>query len=67
MAEHLIGNLDEDGYLRRDLDAIVNDLAFTQNVNCEMEELEKALKEVQSLGSGRCRLRATCANVCCSK
>ena len=32
LADHLIGNLDEDGYLRRDLDAIVNDLAFTQNV-----------------------------------
>ena len=35
LAEHLIGNLDEDGYLRRDLDAIVNDLAFTQNVSCD--------------------------------
>ena len=28
LAENLIGNLDEDGYLRRDLDSIVNDLAF---------------------------------------
>ena len=49
LAEHLIGNLDEDGYLRRDLDAIVNDLAFTQNVICEREELERALAQVQSL------------------
>ncbi len=49
LSEHLIGNLDEDGYLRRDLDAIVNDLAFTQNVICEKGELEKALAEVQSL------------------
>jgi RNA polymerase sigma-54 factor len=49
LAEHLIGNLDEDGYLRRDLDAIVNDLAFTQNVMCTREELEKALAEVQAL------------------
>ncbi|MEZ4738279.1 MAG: RNA polymerase factor sigma-54 [Flavobacteriales bacterium] len=49
LAEHLIGNLDEDGYLRRDLDAIVNDLAFTQNVSCDKEELTSALKEVQSL------------------
>jgi RNA polymerase sigma-54 factor len=40
-AENLIGNLDEDGYLRRDLDAIVNDLAFTQNVICRREELER--------------------------
>lgn len=49
LAEHLIGNLDEDGYLRRDLDAIVNDLAFTMNVMCERADLEKALKEVQAL------------------
>ncbi|MBK8614087.1 MAG: RNA polymerase factor sigma-54 [Flavobacteriales bacterium] len=49
LAEHLIGNLDEDGYLRRDLDAIVNDLAFTQNVMASKEELEQALKEVQAL------------------
>ncbi len=49
LAEHLIGNLDEDGYLRRDLDAIVNDLAFTQNVMCDREALEKALVQVQSL------------------
>jgi RNA polymerase sigma-54 factor len=49
LAENIIGNLDEDGYLRRDLDAIVNDLAFTQNVMCTREELDKALAEVQSL------------------
>ncbi len=49
LADHLIGNLDEDGYLRRELEAIVNDLAFTQNVSCTKEELEHALKEVQAL------------------
>ncbi|HEX2617067.1 MAG TPA: RNA polymerase factor sigma-54, partial [Flavobacteriales bacterium] len=49
LCEHLIGNLDEDGYLRRDLDSIVNDLAFTANVMSDREELEKALKEVQAL------------------
>ena len=49
LAEHLIGNLDEDGYLRRELDAIVNDLAFSQNVMATKEELEKALQEVQAL------------------
>ncbi|HQV51964.1 MAG: RNA polymerase factor sigma-54 [Flavobacteriales bacterium] len=49
LAENLIGNLDEDGYLRRDLDNIVNDLAFTQSVSCEKEELEKALSLLQSL------------------
>ncbi|MCU0319684.1 MAG: RNA polymerase factor sigma-54 [Flavobacteriales bacterium] len=49
LAEHLIGNLDEDGYLRRELDAIVNDLAFTQSVMCTRAELEEALREVQQL------------------
>ncbi|HEY0977992.1 MAG TPA: RNA polymerase factor sigma-54 [Flavobacteriales bacterium] len=49
LCEHLIGNLDEDGYLRRELDAIVNDLAFTANVMAEKEDLEAALKEVQAL------------------
>ncbi len=57
---HLIGNLDEDGYLRRDLDSIVNDLAFTSNIATTVEELEAVLKEVQSLdpaGTGARDLR----------
>jgi RNA polymerase sigma-54 factor len=45
----LIGNLDEDGYLRRELDSIVNDLAFTANIMTTREELEDALREVQGL------------------
>ncbi|MBK8340188.1 MAG: RNA polymerase factor sigma-54 [Flavobacteriales bacterium] len=49
LGQHLIGNLDEDGYLRRDLEAIVNDLAFTQNVDCTKEDLEKVLREVHAL------------------
>ena len=49
LGQHLIGNLDEDGYLRRDLEAIVNDLAFTQNVDCTKEDLEKVLREVHGL------------------
>jgi len=60
LAEQIIGNLDEDGYLRRDLDSIVNDLAFTQNTHCTREELDKALAEVQALdpaGTGARDLR----------
>jgi RNA polymerase sigma-54 factor len=60
LAEHIIGNLDEDGYLRRDLHAIVNDLAFTQNVMANVAELEKALRAVQELdpaGTGARDLR----------
>ncbi len=33
IADYLIGNLDDDGYLRRDLSAIADDIAFSQNIN----------------------------------
>jgi RNA polymerase sigma-54 factor len=39
LADYLIGNIDEDGYLRRDIDAIVNDVAFAQNIECSEKEL----------------------------
>lgn len=44
---YLIGSLDEDGYLRRDLDAIIDDIAFTVNITTTHEELEKLLKVIQ--------------------
>jgi RNA polymerase sigma-54 factor len=49
IAEHLIGNLDESGYLRRELFNIVDDLAFSQNITVSEEDIEVVLKEVQSL------------------
>ena len=49
IAEQLVGNLDESGYLRRELFNIVDDLAFSQNITTTEKELEKALKEVQEL------------------
>lgn len=49
IAEYLIGNIDDDGYIRRDLSAIVDDLAFTQNVFVEEEDLERILKIIQQL------------------
>ncbi len=49
IAQHLIGSLDEDGYLRRDLGSIVNDLAFTQNIETNSDELLHVLQIVQSL------------------
>ena len=49
LGEHLIGQLDEAGYLRRDLDSIVNDLAFTQNLMIERSQLEEVLRVVQTL------------------
>lgn len=49
IAENIIGNLDDSGYLRRDLKAIVNDMAFSQNVMTTVEELEEVLAIVQEL------------------
>ncbi len=44
---YLIGCIDEDGYIRRDLDLIVDDLAFSQNTHTTKEELEDVLKTIQ--------------------
>jgi RNA polymerase sigma-54 factor len=49
IAEQLIGNLDESGYLRRELFNIVDDLAFSQNITVSEEQIMEVLKEVQSL------------------
>jgi RNA polymerase sigma-54 factor len=49
IAEQLIGSIDDDGYLRRDLGAVVDDLLFSQNISTTVEELEKILKNIQSL------------------
>jgi RNA polymerase sigma-54 factor len=49
LGEYILGNIDEDGYLRRELSNIVDDLAFLQNVNTTEEELEKVLTEIQDL------------------
>ena len=49
LATFLIGNLDEAGYLRRDLYAISSDLAFGQGVEVSEEELEAVLDMVHQL------------------
>ena len=49
LAEQLIGSIEEDGYLRRPLGAIVNDLAFSMNVSTTVDELEKVLHKIQAL------------------
>jgi RNA polymerase sigma-54 factor len=38
IAEHIIGNIDEDGYLRREIDEIIDDLAFGQNIEIDEKE-----------------------------
>lgn len=49
IAEFLVGSVDESGYIRRDMQDIVDDLAFTQNVYTTEEKVEKVLKTVQEL------------------
>jgi RNA polymerase sigma-54 factor len=49
LGEYIIGNIDEDGYLRRELDNIIDDLAFLQNISATSEELEEVLRIVQDL------------------
>jgi RNA polymerase sigma-54 factor len=49
LAEYLIGNLDENGYLRRELVAVANDLAFTMNISVSVAELEEVLSVIQEL------------------
>ena len=43
----LVGSVEADGYIRRDLSAIVNDLAFSQGVETDEEELEEILFRIQ--------------------
>lgn len=47
VATFIIGSLDEDGYLRRDLDSLVDDLAFRANIETDVKEVEKALAVIQ--------------------
>lgn len=47
IAAFIIGSLDSDGYLRRDIESIVDDLAFRANINTDAEEVQAMLKVVQ--------------------
>ncbi len=49
IAVFLIGSLDERGYLRRDIESVVDDLAFRAGVTTDEEEVERVLKIVQDL------------------
>ncbi len=47
IAEQIIGSIDEDGYLRRETSAIVDDLAFRQNIMTTEDEVELLIKRIQ--------------------
>ncbi len=47
VASFLIGSLDDDGYLRRSIDSVVDDLSFRANVETTEEEVLEMLKVIQ--------------------
>ena len=47
IAEQITGSIDDDGYLRRETIAIVDDLAFRQNVETNEAEVEEVIKLIQ--------------------
>jgi RNA polymerase sigma-54 factor len=49
LAEYIIGNIDEDGYLRREVEAMVDDLAFSMNIEVSDAEMLQLLELVQDL------------------
>lgn len=49
IAEFLVGSIDGSGYIRRDLEDILDDLAFTQNIYTDLPTIETILKTVQTL------------------
>jgi RNA polymerase sigma-54 factor len=49
LGEYILGNIDEDGYLRRELPNIVDDLAFLQNLTATEKELDEVLQIIQDL------------------
>ena len=60
LAVYLIGSIDEDGYLRRDLESVADDIAFTMGFETTAEELERLLgiiHELEPAGIGARDLR----------
>ena len=49
ICEFLIGSIDESGYLRREIDDIIDDLAFTQNIIATKNEIISILEKIQDL------------------
>lgn len=47
IARNIIGNLDDSGYLQRDIDAMVDDLVFTQNIRTTKEVILSLLAVIQ--------------------
>jgi RNA polymerase sigma-54 factor len=49
VAEEIIGNIDEDGYLRRDLESIVNDINLSNKLHLTVPQVEEVLGIIQRM------------------
>lgn len=49
VADQIVGSIDSDGYLRRDLDAIIDSVAFNDGVLVTKPEAEEVLRQIQRL------------------
>jgi len=47
IGEYIIGNIDDNGYLQRSVDAIVNDLLYIRAIQTDQKEVEKVLNIIQ--------------------
>lgn len=60
LASYIVGSIDDDGYLRRDLASICDDIAFSLGIECDQGELERLLgiiHELEPAGVGARNLR----------
>ena len=60
----LLGSIENDGYIRRSVQAIVNDMAFSQNIFVDADEVEEVLHKIQRFDPPALA-PATCRNACC--
>ncbi|MFB6272798.1 MAG: RNA polymerase sigma-54 factor, partial [Salinibacter sp.] len=49
IADQIIGSIDEDGYLKREIDSILDDILFNHGIEVTKEDVEEVLRQVQSL------------------
>lgn len=48
IGKQLIGSIESDGYIRRDIESIVNDMLFSQNIDTDIDEVENVLMKIQT-------------------
>ena len=49
IAQQIVGSIDEDGYLRRPVESIIDDILFNQGLDITEEDVERVLKRIQTL------------------